>query len=44
MIVENQERIERKNDIVIMGLENNSKNAKARAIEFFKEKLEIQIK
>ena len=43
-IVENQERIERKNNIVIMGLENNSKNAKDRAIEFFKERLEIEDK
>jgi len=42
-IIENQERIERKNNIVIMRLENSSKNAKDRAIEFFKEKLEIQI-
>ena len=35
-IVENRERIERRNNIVIMGLENSSKNAKDRAIEFFK--------
>jgi len=35
-LVENQERIERNNNIVIMGLENSSKNAKDRAIEIFK--------
>ena len=41
--VENQERVERKNNIVIMGLENSSENAKETAIELYKERLEIQI-
>ena len=40
---ENQERWERGNNTVKMGLENGSKNAKERAIELFKEKVEIQI-
>ena len=40
-LVENKERLERKNNIVIMGLKNSSKNAKERAIELLKEKLEI---
>jgi len=42
-LVENQRRSDRKNNIVIMRLENSSKNAKEKVIELFKEKLEIQI-
>ena len=38
-LVENRERLEIKNNIVIMGTENSSTNAKERAIELFKEKL-----
>ena len=42
-LLENQERLERKNNIVTMRLENSSRNGKVRAIESFREKLEIQI-
>ena len=36
---ENQERLEKKNNIVvIMGLENSSKNANEKAMKLFKEK------
>ena len=42
-LVKNQERLERKNYIVIMRLENSSKNAKERLIELLKEKLKIKI-
>ena len=41
--VENQERLERKNNIVIIGLENSSKNANEKALNLFKKNLEIQI-
>ena len=37
-LVENQE------SVVIMGLENNSKNAQGKAIELFEEKLEIKMR
>ena len=42
-LVENQKKLERKNNIVIMALENRSKNAKEIEIELFKENVEIQI-
>ena len=43
-LVEYRERLDRENSFVIMRLENSSKMLqRERAIEFFQEKLEIQI-